>query len=73
LNELGRRLNWKIFTRPVPVEGGVLIRWFWRKPVGEGRAESARGFITRGECEEDAMLHGYSRADLKAERSPDSD
>jgi hypothetical protein len=55
-------LNWKIYTRAVPVEGGVAIRWFWRKPVVEGRTESARGFTTRAECEEDAKLHGYPAA-----------
>jgi hypothetical protein len=54
-------LNWKIYTKAVPVEGGVVIRWFWRKPVTEGRTESPRGFTTRSECEEDATLHGYSK------------
>jgi hypothetical protein len=52
-------LNWKIYTKTVPVDGGVVLRWFWRKPVTEGRTESPHGFTTRAECEEDAMLHGY--------------
>jgi hypothetical protein len=55
-------LNWKIYTRPVSVDGGVAIRWFWRKPVSEGRTESAHGFTTRAACEEDAITHGYPRA-----------
>jgi hypothetical protein len=67
LNESGGRLNWKIYTRAVPVEGGVAIRWFWRKPVVEGRTESPRGFTTRAECEEDAMLHGYRSPGASAE------
>lgn len=54
-------MNWKIYTRPVTVAGGVMIRWFWRKPVTEGRVESANGFTTRAECEEDAVMHGYRR------------
>ena len=54
-------MNWKIFTKPFAVEGGVLIRWFWRKPVSEGRMESAEGFTTRAECEEDAIEHGYPK------------
>jgi hypothetical protein len=52
-------LNWKIYTKAVPVDGGVVIRWFWRKPVTEGRTESPHGFLTRAECEEDAMANGY--------------
>jgi hypothetical protein len=63
LNESGCGLNWKIYTKAVPVEDGVAIRWFWRKPVNEGRAESPHGFTTRAECEEDALLHGYEKAD----------
>jgi hypothetical protein len=54
-------LNWKIYTRAVSVEGGVRFRWFWRKPVTEGRTESPQGFVTRAECEEDAVRHGYTR------------
>jgi hypothetical protein len=60
-DESGPGLNWKIYTKPVAVEGGVAIRWFWRKPVTEGRTESPHGYTTRAECEEDAMLHGYER------------
>ena len=56
-------MNWKIFTRPVAVDHGIVIRWFWRKPVTQGRAESQRGFTTRAECEEDAMLNGYSKTE----------
>jgi hypothetical protein len=62
LNESGWGLNWKIYTKAVSVEGGVAFRWFWRKPVTEGRAEAPHGFTTRAECEEDAMLHGYEKA-----------
>jgi hypothetical protein len=56
-------LNWKIFTKAVAVEGGVVFRWFWRKPVTEGRMESPQGFTTRAECEDDAMRHGYSKTE----------
>jgi hypothetical protein len=68
LNQAGRGLNWKIYTKAVPVEDGVVTRWFWRKPVTEGRTESPHGFTTRAECEEDAVLHGYPASDR-----PDSD
>ena len=64
-------MNWKIYTKAVPVEGGVAIRWFWRKPVSEGRGESPHGFITRAECEEDAVGHGYEkRGRSNSEGSP---
>lgn len=56
-------VNWKIYTKQIAIEGGVVLRWFWRKPVGQGREESARGFTTRAECEADAARHGYRRAD----------
>jgi hypothetical protein len=59
-------VNWKIYTKAVPVDGGVVIRWFWRKPVTEGRTESPLGFTTRAECVEDAMLHGYPSPETSA-------
>jgi hypothetical protein len=60
LTESSGTLNWKIYTRPVTVDGGVVFRWFWRKPVTEGRTESPQGFTTRAECEDDATRHGYT-------------
>ena len=38
----------------------MVFRWFWRKPVTEGRTESPQGFTTRAECEDDATRHGYT-------------
>jgi hypothetical protein len=66
-------LNWKIYTKAVSIDGGVVIRWFWRKPVTEGRNESPRGFTTRAECEEDAMLHGYPAPGRSNEDRPAPD
>ena len=59
----GFAMQWRIFTKQIPVEGGVVLRWFWRKPVLEGREESPVGFVSRAECEVDAAKHGYTRAD----------
>ena len=53
-------MKWKIYTKRIPVDGGVATRWFWRKPVLESRRESPHGFVTRAECEDDATRHGYS-------------
>ena len=55
-------MEWKIYTKLLPVDGGIVMRWFWRKPVTEGRTESSQGFTSRAECEADAARHGY-RAD----------
>ena len=54
-------MQWKIYTKPVETDdGGIALRWFWRKPVAEGRQESAVGFTTRNACEADAAKHGYT-------------
>ena len=53
-------MYWKIYTRKVETERGVQLRWFWRKPVLQGREESPVGFTSRAECEADARQHGYN-------------
>ena len=54
-------MNWKIYTKVIETgDGGVATRWFWRKPVMEGRTESQVGFTSREACEADAKLHGYT-------------
>ena len=54
-------MNWKIFTKMVEVDdGGIAMRWYWRKPALDGRQESALGFTTRNACVADAQQHGYS-------------
>ena len=53
-------MYWEIYTKKIADDGGVQIRWFWRKPVLEGREESAFGFMSRAECEADARKHGYT-------------
>ena len=62
-------MNWKIFTRKIEVDGGIEIRWFWRKPVREGREESPAGFTSRGLCEADARKHGYAPGVAESDRS----
>ena len=54
-------MKWKIYTKMVETEdGGLGTRWFWRKPVLEGRAESPGGFTSQEACEADAARHGYT-------------
>ncbi|HYC44285.1 MAG TPA: hypothetical protein VED01_02265 [Burkholderiales bacterium] len=62
-------MDWKIFTRKIEVDGGVQLRWYWRKPVSEGREESPVGFTSRTQCEGDARKHGYTANTAQAERS----
>ena len=52
-------MYWKIYTKKIETERGIQTRWFWRKPVLQGREESAAGFTSRAECEADARKHGY--------------
>ncbi len=52
-------MQWKIYTKLVPIDHGVALRWFWRKPVIDGRTESRQGFLSRSECEDDAVQNGY--------------
>ena len=54
-------MKWKIYTKQIATEDGVMLRWFWRKPALEGRQESPVGFTSRPECEADAVRHGYTR------------
>ena len=63
-------MKWKIYTKQIATDGGVMLRWFWRKPVLEGRQESPQGFTSRGECEADAARHGFRSG---PEETPPSD
>jgi hypothetical protein len=58
-----RAVNWRIDTRLVNIAGGVETRWFWRKLGRAGLVESPGGFLSRGDCEEDAAKHGYVNGD----------
>ena len=50
-------MRWRIYTKLVPVDGGIALRWYWRNPTNA--LESARGFILRSECEADARANGF--------------
>ena len=49
-------MRWQIYTKLVPIDGGVAFRWYWRDP--EGR-ESTSSFVSRIACERDASARGY--------------
>jgi hypothetical protein len=51
---------WKIYPKLVRTDAAIGDRWFWRKPVVEGRSESAVGFLTRDACVANALKHGYT-------------
>ena len=35
-------MQWKIYTKLVPIDRGVALQWFWRKPLTESRPNRGR-------------------------------
>ena len=54
-------MRWHIYTKLVPIDGGMGLRWFWRNPATS--VESSHGFLSRAECEENACASGFARSD----------
>jgi hypothetical protein len=52
-------MKWKIYTKTVETEdGGLALRWFWCKPVLEGRDESSDGFTSHAGFWRKPVLEG---------------
>ena len=50
-------MSWQIYTKPIEIEGGTALRWFWREP--RSWRESPVGFTSYAACAADAARYGY--------------
>jgi hypothetical protein len=56
-------MSWRVYTRPTTSANGIAIRWYWCSKLPHGTYESREGFLTRPQCEADAIKHGCRRQD----------
>ena len=59
---------WRTFTKLVHSERGVSALWFWRNETRDAVQESSRGFLSRAECEADALRSGCKPEEHSQER-----
>ena len=60
-------MRWRVYTKLVSDSDRVFTRWYWRKETPEGAEESAEGFLTRVQCEADAVKYGCRLEDQAPE------
>ena len=61
-------MRWRVYTKVLISEATVCVPWYWCKETPEGNEESAEGFLSRSECEADAVKHGCRLEDQAEER-----
>ena len=61
-------MGWRVYTKVVEVASGVSIRWYWSRDVAGSAEESTHGFVSRSDCEADAIAKGCKPEELESER-----
>jgi hypothetical protein len=61
-------MQWRVYTKLVRAADRVAMRWYWCRELPEAKEESAEGFVSRLQCEADAVKHGCRVEDQADER-----
>jgi len=61
-------MRWRVYTKRLLERTGVSVRWFWCAQLPHGTLESRLGFLSRAECEADAVKRGCRPYDQLCER-----